>query len=71
MCALATKEDSNYLIPRPLLFCLVRDGECVGTRTKGIVDRISLCKLLENSILPTPKIQDVMPEPVMAGMNVN
>ena len=71
ICALATKEDNNYLIPRPSMFCLVRDGECVGTRTKDSQSRISFFKLLENSILPTPKLQYVMSEPVIAGLNIN
>ena len=47
------------------------DGECVGTRTKDSLNRISFCKFLENSILPTPKIRDVMSEPAIAGMNIN
>ena len=48
MCALPAKD----LTPMPLgnQCCLVRDGECVDTKSK---DRVSYCKLLESSLTLT------------------
>ena len=67
----------GHQIGQPLLdyhaidILFVRDGECVGTRTKDNLNTVYFCQLLENSRLPTSKIRDVMSEPVMAGMNSN
>ena len=40
-------------------------------KNEGQPIMISFCKLLENSVLSTPKMRDVMSEPVIAGMNIN
>ena len=52
VCALHAIEDSNYLTHIPLdnQCCLVRDSECVDTKSK---DSVSFCKLLESSLTNT------------------
>ena len=70
ICVLATKEEKHHMAPKVLdyLCGLVWDGESIGTRLK---DRSPFTSFWKALFLPTPKIREVVSQPVMAWMNSN